>query len=297
MNGRSGAEAHFVPYSALYERPRITWPDSKPLAVTVFLHLDSWQADPEIEADLGSDPRFNELLGGVSVDHVTHSWYEYGMRIGLYRVLELLDKLSLRVTVAVDRDTCMRHPEVIRSLAGRGYEIAAHGVAANRLITSRLDSPREAAIVDQCIDAVARVSGTAPAGWVGQGFSESAYTPALLAARGMRYMVGWANDEQPLRMTAGEGIVSIPYQSEFDDVELLYHRKLFAWEYPPILLRAIERLAIDGATNGRMMGIHVHPWVFGKPHNIAYLESVLTAVAASEYVWHATAREITDLVE
>ena len=289
MTMEQQSEPAFVAFSAMPSRPRIIWPDQKKLAASVFLHFEHW--DVAAQGNV-FDPRFSEVLGGSLPDYLTGSWFEYGNRVGMFRVLAALDRYNVKVTVAANAFACRHYPELVREFTDRGYEFAAHGTHANHIISSRMTASEERAMIQDSIDAVAKACGVRPVGWVGQSYGESERTPALLEELGIRYVVDWANDEQPYRFTAGGGLVSLPCQVELDDVELLYHRKMFPWIYPSVWSRAIEHLGADGAASGRFLGLHVHPWVVGKAYISKYFEAVLDEFATSDAIWHATAADV-----
>ena len=73
-----------------------------------------------------------------------------------------------------------------------------------------------------------------PKGWVGQEYGESQRTPQLLADAGLDYVLDWPNDDQPYPMKVGRKFVSMPNQPEWDDVQLIWHRKLHPSIWRPI---------------------------------------------------------------
>ena len=76
-------------------------------------------------------------------------------------------------------------------------------------------------------------------------------------------------------MTLDRPMLSIPNQAEWDDVQLLWHRRVLSTRYPAIVAEAFERLHEEGAASGRFFGLHVHPWLSGMPHRVVYFERAL----------------------
>src|SRR3546814_18469352 len=119
------------------------------------------------------------------------------------------------------------------------------------MITSRLGEAQERAMIARSIAAVQDATGTRPRGWIGQDFGESARTPRLLAEAGLDYVADWPNDDQPYRMTTQPPLISIPCQAEWDDVHLLWHRRVFSHRYPELVAEAVSVLHAEGAGSGR----------------------------------------------
>jgi peptidoglycan/xylan/chitin deacetylase (PgdA/CDA1 family) len=276
-------------YSALPARAPLRWPESRPVALWICLHLEYWELDPP------ADARHPAGIEGTwqifAPDYRTFAHREYGNRIGFFRVVEAIDRWRLPVTVAVNAAVCERYPHLVRECCARGWEIAAGGTHATRMITSDMPEPEERACVAASKAAVREVAGVDPDGWIGQDFGESARTPYIVAEHGFRYIADWPNDEQPYWMATVPRLVSVPQQTEWDDVTLLWMRQVATDRFPRMIDAALGRLVRDGASAARTFVLNIHPWLFGQPHRIRYLRETLELVSRHE-VWATTAREI-----
>ena len=132
----------------------------------VFLYLEPWEIDPPDGALY--DKRHDGVIGGLFPNYKTYCQYEYGNRVGVVRVLNLLDRHRLPVTVAASAGACARYPQLVTRLRDRGCEFAAHGSFATRMITSRMSEAQERAAIAASLDAVEHATGTRPRGWIGQ---------------------------------------------------------------------------------------------------------------------------------
>jgi peptidoglycan/xylan/chitin deacetylase (PgdA/CDA1 family) len=281
--------AHYA-YSPLPARRPIRWPNGNRLAFCVFLYLEYWELDPP--KDAVGDPRFKDAVAPFSPDYRVYTWREYGNRVGIFRILELLDRHGLNVTVAANAMACERYPYLVEECLRRDWEIAGHGIAATRMLSSRMTEDQERSEIAASLDALERATGTRPAGWIGQDYGQSSRTPRLLAEAGLDWVADWPNDDQPYLMSIaanGRPLVSIPNQAEWDDVQLLWHRHMPNARYPKIVGEAFERLHDEG---GRFFGLHIHPWLLGMPHRTVYLERALERIACRGGLWQATASEV-----
>ncbi len=287
---RPGMDHTLYPFSPIPGRPPLRWPGAAPVALWVVLYLEYWELDPPKDAHRA--PGVQGMWGHFFPDFRTYSYRDYGNRIGIFRVMEVLDRHGIRATVAANASACERYPNLVRECLQRNYEIAAHGTHATRMITSRMSEAEERAVIAESVAAVERATGRRPTGWFGQDFGESERTPAVVAEAGLRYIADWPNDDQPYLMTVGRPLVAIPYHAELDDVQLLWMRQIATWRYPGMVRDALERLCNDGANGGRLLGLGIHPWLFGRPHRIRYLDEALGQLRAKDGVWQATAGEI-----
>jgi allantoinase len=280
-----GMDHDHYPFSALPTRPRLAWPGGARVAYAVVVHLEFWELEPP--GTVLRDPRFGDANGDFRPDYRPYTMREYGNRVGIFRLFDALDRHGIKATVAANAAACERYPFLVEECLKRGWEIAAHGTHANRMVSSALGAHQERAIIARAAEAVERATGTRPRGWISQDFGESARTPALLAEAGFDYVADWPNDDQPYMLTTKPPLVSIPSQAEWDDVQLLWHRRLATPRYPAFVAEALEVLHQEGAESGRYFGLGLHPWLFGMPHRIRYLNEALDRIAGFDGLWQA----------
>jgi peptidoglycan/xylan/chitin deacetylase (PgdA/CDA1 family) len=274
-------------YSPFPERHKLAWPRNARVAFCVLLHCEYWELMPA--DDSYRDPRFVGEFGNYVPDYRTWTQREYGNRIGIFRVLDVLDRYQIRAGVALNALAAERYPFLVEQFKKRKYEFVAHGYSANRMITSRMSEAEEKAEIDAAIDALSKAAGERPRGWQGQDYGESARTPGLLAQAGLDYVIDWPNDDQPYPMKVGRKFVSLPNQPEWDDVQQLWLRRIPTTRYPDLVGEAFELLHQEG---GQVFCLSVHPWLMGMPHSIKYLDEALRRVERFGNVWHATPGEI-----
>ncbi len=274
----------YVPFPA---RPRITWPKNARVASFVLLHLEYWELMPA-EASY-RDPRFVGELGSFTPDYRTWTQRDYGNRVGIFRVLDVLDRYQVRAGVAVNALAAERYPYLIEQFKKRNYEFIAHGHSANRMITSKMTEAEEKAEIANSIAVLEKAAGVRPTGWLGQDYGESQRTPQLLADAGLDYVLDWPNDDQPYPMKVGRKFVSMPNQPEWDDVQQLWLRRISTTRYPDLVGEAFELLHQEG---GQVFNLSLHPWLMGMAHRIKYLDEALRRIERFGNVWQATPGEI-----
>ncbi len=274
--------AHY-PFRALPDSLRFVWPGGARIAFTVTLILDHWELDAP--ADASPDPRIVSPLGKFSPDWLTWSHRLYGARVGIFRILEVLDQVGLKPSVALGTEAARRYPELVDSLLRRDACFMAHGDYATRRITSRSANERD--IIVAARDAIAAAAGQNPTGWCGQDFNESAETPALLAEAGFHYTTDWANDDRPylLGPYPGGSLLALPPQPEWNDLECMWLRRVT----PPIWsANVIEAFTMLHEEGGNVFNLTLHPWITGQAHRIRYLRDSLHGILGRPHVWRTT---------
>ena len=273
-------------------RPKVAWPGGARLAVGIVVSIEQYEMTQAPGAFLPVT-----LPGGMGrgpyPDFRSYSLREYGNRIGVFRVMETLDKHRLRATAAIDASVATHKPVILDQCGRRGWEIAAHGNAVTQVITANLTDAEEHTQISAALDALERACGQRPTGWHGPEYGESARTPGVLAELGLKYLLDWPNDELPYAMRTPSGpLVSLPMLVDFDDVFAHWYRKLSMARWQLSIADALDRLIEDGKTRPRMLILNLHPWLIGQPWRISYLDAVLADLKKREGVWCATAGEI-----
>ncbi len=278
-----GPDHAIHPFSAQPARRDFLWPGGKRVAAYILLHVEHTEIVPP--EGTHRDPRFRGAFFTGSPDWHSYSYREYGNRIGIWRVLDVLDALKLPASVAVNLTAGRRHPEIIEACAARGFEPVAHGLSASRMVTSRMSEAEERAHILEARDGLAAIWPGAT-GWLGQDHGATPATTRLLAEAGFSWSLDWANDEEPYRHASG--LLALPPPAEWDDVQTLWLRRVPVTRWPGLVREALDRLLAE-PRGGRVLGLGVHPWMLGAPHRIRYLGEALQDLGSRDGVHLATA--------
>jgi allantoinase len=291
---RYGMDHEYYEWSPAVTRGVLRWPDGARVALCVIVNLEhlEWNSpkgsyqSPTIAGGRGPRP---------SPNYLRFSHREYGHRVGIFRVLEALEGQGIKATVAMDALTAENYPYLVRYCLDHAGEIIGHGISVSRMMTSNMSDEEEREYIRASLAALTRATGRAPVGWMGPEYGESFRTPHLLREAGIQYVCDWANDDQPYLMKTKAGqMVSLPAMLDLDDVNALWDRRMPIDGYPRLLKEAFDGLYREGAENGRMMVINLHPWLIGQPFRVGFLEEVLNDMVHRQGVWAATGAEIVN---
>ncbi len=291
---RHGMDHDHYEWSPINTRGVLRWPDGARVALCVVINLEHLEWEPP-EGSYQTPTPAGGLgpRGYPNYPMLTHR--DYGHRVGIFRVFDVLEKHGIPPTVAMDALTAEHYPELVRPCLDRSCEIIGHGQSASQMITSQMSESEERGYIQNSIESLAKATGKAPAGWLGPEYGESARTPQLLAEAGIRYVCDWTNDEQPYRMTTQMGaLFALPMMLELDDVHALWDRRVQVDRYEQLLRESFDILYRDGAQTGRLLVLHLHPWLIGQPFRVGFLDAALSAMMQHQEVWAAQGMTIID---
>jgi peptidoglycan/xylan/chitin deacetylase (PgdA/CDA1 family) len=276
-------------HQALFARRPVQWPGQARVALWITVHLEFFPLD------MGNLPF--RVLGGMErgyPDYWNYTLRDYGNRIGVYRVMRLLDRGGLRATAAFNSDVARRYPELVKAITDRRWEVMASGVNMAKLHVGGMPADAEKALVAESVSTLRRIAGAPVQGWHSPAHSESDATLDLVAAEGIAYVADWINDDMPYPVaTSGGTIHAMPLTHEWSDRTLLWQYHQSSDDFTKQVVEAFRVLYDEaGQHGGRILSIALHPWIIGQPHRIRALDTALSRIQAHKGVWNATGMEI-----
>jgi peptidoglycan/xylan/chitin deacetylase (PgdA/CDA1 family) len=238
----------------------------------------------------------NDRAAAAAPDVLNHSWRDYGVRVGIWRLFECLDDAGVKVSATLNSDVCDEYPRLVEEGCRRGWEWIGHGTNNSERL-SGLDTDSERVIIETSLKKIEEATGTRPRGWLGPGLAETERTPEILHAAGIEYVCDWVADDLPFSLAvAGTQIMALPYSIELNDMELILRQRLTGPEYRQRLIDQFERLNAEAAASrtGRVMAVPLHPFLAGQAHRVGYLHEALAHIAGHRGSWLASGSEILD---
>ena len=269
-------------YSAMPERPPLVWPGGARLALWVVPNIEHYEYLPAQVRVRDPWPRVPhpDILG--------YGLRDYGNRVGVWRLMEVFDRLGIRCTVSLSMAVLEMYPEIAQAMLDRRWELMSHGLYNTRYHWN-LSEDEERAAIAECQAIHRRVTGRDFAGWFSPAASNTLNTPDLVAEAGISYLCDLYHDDQPTWVHVRQGrLVSLPYSMEVND-SICWRRGMEGEDFAQKIVDEFETLYTEG---GRVMCVAVHPFIMGQPHRIAHLERALAHVLQQPGVWCATGEEI-----
>jgi peptidoglycan/xylan/chitin deacetylase (PgdA/CDA1 family) len=225
------------------------------------------------------------------IDVPQFSRADYGNRVGIWRLMRMLDDFGIRGTVALNSAVCRHYPAIIEACLERNWELMGHGITNSQGL-SDLGPEQQREIIATATGEIQRASGKLVRGWLGPGLREAPATLDILRQAGVDYTCDWVHDDLPVRFR--NGLLSIPYTTDANDIRMLRPPLFGALDWQALVKRAFDVLYAEGQAQPRVMCIALHPFIIGTPGRISLLEDILKHVTSHTGVWLATGGEIVD---
>jgi peptidoglycan/xylan/chitin deacetylase (PgdA/CDA1 family) len=276
-----------VPYSAIVDRPPLKLPGGARVAVWTIVNVEEWGIERAMPRMVLPPPYGQPILP----DLPNWAWHEYGMRVGFWRFVEVLQQFKLKATLAINGSVCKSYPPVAKAALDAGWEFMGHGYLQRPM--HHVEDQRAA--IRQTIAEIKAFTGKAPRGWESPGLTETFDTIDYLAEEGIEYVADWVLDDQPCYIETSKGkIVSVPYTVEMNDISMMVVQSHPSAEWLQRGIDTFDRLYKDGEKQPRVMAISVHPYITGAPHRIGYLEKLYAYIATRQQVMMCTGEQILD---
>lgn len=273
-------------YSPIVDRPVLRWPNGARVAVWVIPNIEHFQFNRHATSIAGG--------GVLNPDVRNYAWRDYGVRVGIWRMMEIMEKHGVRGTVALNSDVCREYPRIIEEGKKLKWEWMGHGTTNSILLNAQPEA-EERALIKECVGTITRGVGKAPRGWLSPALSETVHTLDILAEHGIEYVGNWVNDDQPYPMRVKKGAMfAMPYSQELNDIPALLGLHQSPERFGQMICDQFDVLYEDGAKTGRVMSICLHPFLVGHPHRSKYFAKALAHVTSRQEVWLATGSEIID---
>lgn len=270
-------------YSPSIRRPPLRWPNGAHLALWVI---------PNVEYFSLEEPLFGTTKV-VPPGVPQWSQRDYGNRVGIFRIMKVLDRYGIRATVTLNSDICRFHPEIIEEGMARDWEWMGH-CESNATRLNAIPAEQEREVIRRTLDVIAGATGRRPLGWLGAGLQETWNSLDHLVDEGVQYVGDWVNDDQPyfIELEGGRRLVAMPYSNVINDKAAYDTHHYTSAHFARMIRRQFDVLYREGADSGRVMAIALHPYLSGHPHCIDDLDAALHHICSHEHVWLATGEEI-----
>ncbi len=275
-------------YWPIAGRPPVDWPDGKRLAFYVALNIEHF------EPGKPSTALFPPTTS-LPVDPLNHGWRDYGTRVGIWRMIDLLDAYGMRASVLLNSEVCAHYPQIVEAGRQRDWVWLAHGFTNSSLWTG-MDPVEEREAFRRLLEQFVSGTGTRPKGWLGPALTETAATPEILAENGLTYLLDWCADDQPFPLDVpGHRMISVPYSIEVNDIPAFLAHGATAADFEQMMVDQFDLLHEEAKRHsGAVMSISLHPFLINQPFRHRYLERFLAYVARHDDVWITTSDDIAD---
>jgi peptidoglycan/xylan/chitin deacetylase (PgdA/CDA1 family) len=276
-------------------RPQMTWPGKSRVAVSFVLNLEEGAERCIADGDLLNEP-IHEVVSQVSdvPDLCRASHFEFGTRVGYWRVMDEFTRHQARLTLNVCGRVALRSPELLKDAVARGHDLCGHGWLWQS--PAGLGEHEERALMVRTCEAIEQACSVCVVGWHCKS-SATANTAKLAKSLGLLYHSDAYNDELPYWVQTPEGpFLTLPYQFDTNDMRFFGEAPAFvrAEDFSGYVIDSLEQLALEAERDARssMITIGLHARIIGRPGRFQGLVNILDYLRGRDIFWVATRQEI-----
>ena len=268
--------------------PDVRWPGGARLAVNFVLNYEEGSEYSFADGDGRSDATLTEVAQarvpqGLR-DLAAESMFEYGSRVGFWRLYRLFRERNVPLTVFAAALALERNPGAAQALAATDWDVACHGW---RWVEQYLlDEPTERDHIAKAYESITRLMGRPPEGWYCR-YAPSPNTRRLIVEHGgFRYDSDAYNDELPYWVTEqGRAHLVVPYSLATNDAKLVGGPLVTGRAFGEFLIDSANELLSEARHHPRMMSVGMHARVLGQPGRIGGLRAFLDHLRGRADVW------------
>lgn len=269
--------------------PRLQWPTGDRLAVSVVVNFEEGAERSPVDGDPRSEDRAEipRPQGATGRDLAVESSYEYGSRVGIWRILDLLAKHRVSATFFSCAQALERHPEAAKAIVQAGHEICSHGY--RWIPPSEYTRQQEEEDIRRAVSSIQRTCGQRPVGWYCR-YGPSVHTRELLVEHGgFVYDSDSYADDVPYYVTVnGRPFLTVPYSLDVNDIKFwLAPGFVGGSEFAAYARSAFDLLHDEARAKTRMMSIGIHLRIAGRPGRAASIDDMLTHMLRRGGAWFA----------
>jgi allantoinase len=294
MNGTYDSTASYPRDLVGYGKnpPHARWPGNARIAVQFVLNYEEGGENSVLHGDAGSEQFLSEMFNppAFADRHLSmEGIYEYGSRVGVWRLLREFEQRRLPLTVFGVGMALQRHPELTAAFVELGHEIACHGL--RWIHYQGVDEATERAHMREAMAIIETMTGEAPLGWyTGR---DSPNTRRLVVDHGgFAYDSDYYGDDLPfwMQVKKSDGAVVphlvVPYTLDVNDMRFaLPQGYSHADPFFQYMKDTFDVLYAEGDDAPKMMSIGMHCRLLGRPGRIVALQRFLDHIAAHDRVW------------
>ena len=275
------------------------WPNKARVALQFVLNYEEGGENCILHGDKASEAFLSEIVGAKPYDGVRHmsmeSLYEYGSRVGVWRVLHLFREFEVPITVFAVAMAIARNQELADYLVDEDYDICAHGF---RWIDYQfIDQKTERQHIKNCISLLTDFLGKRPLGWY-TGRNSPNTRRLVIEEGGFLYDSDSYDDDLPYWVegkSEKEKHLVIPYTLDVNDMRFATPQGFNSGDqFFNYLKDSFDALYLEGKTHPKMMSIGMHARILGRPGRIMAMRKFLEYVRTFDDVWFCTRKQIAD---
>ncbi len=237
------------------------WADGSRLVVSV-----SMQFEAGGQPDNAESPFPQNIQKGF-IDLPAATWYEYGYKEGIPRMLDNWDKLGIKVTSHMVGTAVLKNPALAKEIVQRGHEAAAHGMSWSTQYTMSYEEEKR--FIKEGVDAIKQVTGFDAIGYNANWLRRGKNTLDILQELGFKYHIDDLSRDEPfIIQVKNKDFVIVPYTLRCNDIMLIEGKNFSTDQFLNQVKMEFDQLYAESETRRRQMSISFHDRIGGTPQMV-----------------------------
>jgi len=247
------------------------WADGSRLVVSVSMQFEAGGQPVNAESPFPQNMQkgFTDLPG--------ETWYQYGYKEGIPRMLDNWDKFGIKVTSHMVGSAVLKNPALAKEIVERGHEAAAHGMDWATQYTMPYETEKK--FIKDGVDAIKKVTGFEPVGYNANWLRRGTNTLEILQELGFKYHIDDLSRDEPfLVKVKGKDFAVVPYTIRCNDIVLIEGKNFSADQFARQVLLEFDQLYKESEKMRRQMSISFHDRIGGTPQMVAVTTEILSYI-------------------
>jgi len=262
---------------------QLAWPNGKKIAVSVTVMFETWSD--------GAAPNYSVQtthLKAGTVDHASKAWSTYGGRVGVWRLIRMLDRLQIPGTFFTNGRCAEVYPDAVKQIVKSGHDLGAHAYVQDQpLAYLSLDDQQKT--IRKSIDLLESCSGKKITGWASPVVAFTPETAGFLAQAGLKWTCDVTYADLPILIHTPHGVIAGVPTTDFSDNRVMRASpRDFFDAYKGTFDYLVESESIG------LLVLVIHCQFGGRPLMTSVVQEVLKYIAKSPDVWFARHDELAN---
>lgn len=254
-----------------YKGENTKWADGSRLVVSVSMQFEAGGQPVNAESP------FPQNMQKGFVDLPGETWYQYGYKEGIPRMLDNWDKLGIKVTSHMVGSAVLKNPALAKEIVDRGHEAAAHGMDWATEYSMPYETEKK--FIKDGADAIKKVTGFTPVGYNANWLRRGPNTLEILQELGFKYHIDDLSRDEPfLVKVKGKAFAVVPYTIRCNDIVLIEGKNFSADHFARQVKMEFDQLYQESEKKRRQMSISFHDRIGGTPQMVAVTTEIINYI-------------------
>ncbi|MEO6174749.1 MAG: polysaccharide deacetylase family protein [Flavobacterium circumlabens] len=245
------------------------WADGSRLVVSLSMQFEAGGQPVNAESP------FPQNMQKGFVDLPGETWYQYGYKEGIPRMLDNWDKLGVKVTSHMVGSAVLKNPALAKEIVERGHEAAAHGMDWATQYSMPYETEKK--FIRDGADAIKKITGFEPVGYNANWLRRGTNTLEILQELGFKYHIDDLSRDEPfLVKVKGTDFAVVPYTIRCNDIVLIEGKNFSADQFARQVIMEFDQLYRESEKKRRQMSVSFHDRIGGTPQMVAATTEIIS---------------------